>query len=236
MVMETTMKDPTISGGPKILIIEDDREISGIVAMELQFEGYDVTVEADGLSGLETATALAPDLVILDCMLPGLDGFEVCRKLRSASDVPILMLTARGRVADRVKGLDIGADDYVVKPFDLEELLARIRAQLRKHASRAATLLIGDLTVDPITRETRRGEREIHLSAKEWDLLAYLMRNPRRVLTREQILEAVWGYDFGGESNILDVYIRYLRQKIELPGKPRLIHTIRGVGYVLREE
>lgn len=230
------MNDVTTADGPKILIIEDDKEISGIVAMELRFEGYDVAVEADGLAGLEAANKWSPDLVILDCMLPGIDGLEVCRRLRSASDIPILMLTARGRVADRVKGLDTGADDYVVKPFDLEELLARIRAQLRKHASKPTSLQVGDLVVEPITRDVRRGARKIHLSTKEWDLLAFLMRNARQVLTRERILEEVWGYDFGGDSNILDVYVRYLRQKIEEPGRPKLLQTIRGVGYVLRED
>ncbi|MBM3268015.1 MAG: response regulator transcription factor [Candidatus Sericytochromatia bacterium] len=230
------MSDGTTPAGPKILIIEDDREISGIMAMELGFEGYAVSVEADGFAGLAAAARLGPDLVILDCMLPGLDGVEVCQRLRSVSDVPIVMLTARGRVADRVRGLDSGADDYVVKPFDLEELLARIRAQLRKHTAKPVAMKVGDLEMDQVAREVRRGSMPIHLSVKEWDLLAFLMRNTRQVLSRERILQEVWNYDFGGDSNILDVYVRYLRQKIEAPGKPKLLHTVRGVGYVLREE
>ena len=229
------MKTPTAPA--RILVIEDDAEISGIIALELGFEGYDVSVEGDGLGGLRAAADLDPDLVILDCMLPGLDGIEVCRRLRESSDVPILMVTARGRPADRVAGLDTGADDYLVKPFDLDELLARIRVQLRKRSALPrATLQVGDLWADTISREVRRGTRPVRLSVKEWDLLVFFMRNPRKVLARERILEEVWGQDFSSDGNILDVYIRYLRQKIEEPGQPKMLHTIRGVGYVLREE
>lgn len=228
--------DGRAAAGSKILIIEDDNEISGIIALELKFEGYEVSVAVDGPGGLEAAGQVAPDLIILDCMLPGLDGLEVCRRLRQASDVPILMLTARGRVADRVAGLDFGADDYVVKPFDLEELLARIRAQLRKNVARPRVVFqMGDLRVDTLTRDVSRGSREIKLSAKEWDLLHFFLRHPREVLSRERILQGVWGYDFGGDSNILDVYVRYIRLKIEEKGRPILIHTVRGVGFVLRE-
>jgi len=169
-------------------------------------------------------------------MLPGIDGLEVCQRLRAASKVPILMLTAKDTVQDRVQGLDAGADDYIVKPFQVEEFLARVRALLRRtEAERAPVLKFADLELDTRTRQARRGQRVIPLTAREFDLLELFMRHPRQVLTREMIFDRIWGYDFSGESNVLDVYIRYLRQKLEAEGEPRLIHTLRSVGYVLRE-
>jgi len=222
----------------RILVIEDEERIAAFLKRGLIYEGYKVEVAHDGTLGLEMAREQPPDLVILDWMLPGLDGLEVCRRLRAASDVPILMLTAKEDVQDRVLGLDAGADDYLVKPFDFAELLARIRALFRRvaPASRPEVLRFGDLTLDTGTHRAQRGERYIDLTAKEYELLELFLRNPRRVLTRELIFDRVWGYDFGGESNIIEVYVRYLRQKTEEAGEPRLLHTVRGVGYVLREE
>jgi two-component system response regulator MprA len=169
--------------------------------------------------------------------MPGLDGLEFCRRMRTSDDTPILMLTARDEVADRVRGLDAGADDYLVKPFAADELLARVRALLRRREPRehSASLRFADLTVDTLSRQVFRGTREVTFSAKEYDLLVYLLRHPRQVLTRDQLLEAVWGYGYDGESNVLDVYVGYLRQKLEANGEPRIIHTARGVGYALRE-
>jgi len=222
----------------RILVIEDEERIAQFVKRGLIYEGYRVDVAYDGSSGLQMAREQLPDLVILDWMLPGLDGLEVCRRLRAASDVLILMLTAKEDVQDRVTGLDAGADDYLVKPFDFDELLARIRALFRRAApsSRPEVLKFGDLTLDTGTHRAQRGDRYIDLTAKEYELLELFMRNPRRVLTREMIFDRVWGYDFGGESNIIEVYVRYLRQKTEEKGEPRIIHTVRGVGYVLRED
>jgi two-component system response regulator MprA len=222
----------------RILVIEDEERIAQFLKRGLIYEGYRVDVAYDGSSGLEMARDQLPDLVILDWMLPGLDGLEVCRRLRAASNVPILMLTAKDEVPDRVTGLDAGADDYLVKPFDFDELMARIRALFRRvqPSSRPEVLKFIDLTLDTGTHRAQRGERFIDLTAKEYELLELLMRNPRRVLTREMIFDRVWGYDFGGESNIIEVYVRYLRQKTEEKGEPRLIHTVRGVGYVLRED
>ena len=222
----------------RILVIEDEERIAQFVKRGLIYEGYRVDVAYDGPSGLQMAREQLPDLVILDWMLPGLDGLEVCRRLRAASDVPILMLTAKEDVQDRVTGLDAGADDYLVKPFDFDELLARIRALFRRAApsSRPEVLKFGDLTLDTGTHRAQRSDRYIDLTAKEYELLELFMRNPRRVLTREMIFDRVWGYDFGGESNIIEVYVRYLRQKTEENGEPRLVHTVRGVGYVLRED
>ncbi|MEP0762301.1 MAG: response regulator transcription factor [Chloroflexota bacterium] len=222
----------------RILVIEDEERIAQFVKRGLIYEGYRVDVAYDGPSGLQMAREQLPDLVILDWMLPGLDGLEVCRRLRAASDVPILMLTAKEDVQDRVTGLDAGADDYLVKPFDFDELLARIRALFRRAApsSRPEVLKFGDLTLDTGTHRAQRSDRYIDLTAKEYELLELFMRNPRRVLTREMIFDRVWGYDFGGESNIIEVYVRYLRQKTEEKGEPRVIHTVRGVGYVLRED
>ncbi len=222
----------------RILVIEDEERIAQFVKRGLIYEGYRVDVAYDGSSGLQMAREQLPDLVILDWMLPGLDGLEVCRRLRAASDVLILMLTAKEDVQDRVTGLDAGADDYLVKPFDFDELLARIRALVRRAApsSRPEVLTFGDLTLDTGTHRAQRGDRYIDLTAKEYELLELFMRNPRRVLTREMIFDRVWGYDFGGESNIIEVYVRYLRQKTEEKSEPRVIHTVRGVGYVLRED
>jgi len=222
----------------RILVIEDEERIAQFLKRGLIYEGYRVDVAYDGPSGLDMARDQPPDLVILDWMLPGLDGLEVCRRLRAASNVPILMLTAKDEVPDRVTGLDAGADDYLVKPFDFDELMARIRALFRRSqpSSRPEVLKFSDLTLDTGTHRAQRGERYIDLTAKEYELLELLMRNPRRVLTREMIFDRVWGYDFGGESNIIEVYVRYLRQKTEEKGEPRLIHTVRGVGYVLRED
>ncbi|MCL5997669.1 MAG: response regulator transcription factor [Chloroflexi bacterium] len=221
-----------------ILVIEDDPAIRDLLRRGLAYENYKVTASPDGASGLAAARDNPPDLVILDWMMPGLDGLEVCKRLRAASNVPILMLTAKDSVSDRVIGLETGADDYLVKPFAFPELLARVHALLRRAApsSKPEILRYADLTLDTGTRLAKRSDRTFELTAKEYDLLEYLIRNPRQVLTREQILDRVWGYDFGGESNVLEVYVRYLRQKTEANNEPRLIHTVRGVGYVLREE
>ncbi|OFV85441.1 MAG: DNA-binding response regulator [Acidobacteria bacterium RBG_16_64_8] len=220
----------------RILVIEDEDRILQFLRRGLTYEGYRVETAADGPSGLALARENAPDLVILDWMLPGLDGLEVCRRLRAAGDVPILMLTAKEAVSDRVEGLDAGADDYLVKPFEFDELLARIRALLRRsHPEAADVLVFNDLRLDTGTHQAYRGDRLVELTAKEYELLVLFMRNPRQVLTREVIFDRVWGYDFGGESNIIEVYVRYLRQKTEAGAEPRLIHTVRGVGYVLRE-
>ena len=224
--------------GERVLVIEDEGRIAQFIERGLIYEGYRVSVARDGKIGLATARDNPPDLVILDWMLPGLDGLEVCKRLRAASDVPILMLTAKDDVKDRVIGLDAGADDYLVKPFSVDELLARIRALFRRTtpASRPDILRFSDLTLDTGTHRAYRGEQAIDLTAKEYELLELFMRNPRQVLTRDVIFDRVWDYDFGGESNIIEVYVRYLRQKTETENKPRLIHTVRGVGYVLREE
>lgn len=220
----------------RILIIEDDEAIVKVLQRGLTYEGYEASAALDGESGLVMARANPPDLVVLDWMLPGMDGLEVCEKLREAGSVPILMLTAKDTVDDRVKGLDAGADDYMVKPFELEEFLARVRALLRRtQQERAVVLTFEDLSLDTSTRQASRENRVISLTAKEYDLLELFLRHPRQVLTREVIFDRVWGYDFGGESNVLDVYIRYLRQKLESGGEARLIHTVRGVGYVMRE-
>lgn len=220
-----------------ILVVEDDRRIRDMVRRGLIFEGYEVTVAEDGETALQLARNAMPDAVILDIMLPGMSGLEVCNRLRNASTVPILMLTARDTVQDRVTGLDAGADDYLVKPFSFEELLARLRALFRRHRMEAAPEVyqFADLTLNPRTHQVFRGDEEISLTAKEFDLLELFMRHPNQVLTREQIYDHVWEYDFGGESNIIEVYIRYLRAKLEAGGKSRLIQTVRGVGYTLRE-
>ncbi|HWQ15110.1 MAG TPA: response regulator transcription factor [Roseiflexaceae bacterium] len=221
-----------------LLIVEDEAEIAGYLRRGLTFEGYSVEVAADGPAAISAARERPPDLVVLDLMLPGMDGLEVARRIRSASDVPIIMLTARDAVPDRVAGLEAGADDYLIKPFAFEELLARIRVQLRRRQreEQPGVLRYGPLVMDTAAHETSIGERRVDLTAKEYDLLELFMRHPQQVLTREVIYDRVWGYDFGGESNIIEVYVRYLRQKLEARGEPRLIHTVRGVGYILREE
>lgn len=221
----------------RVLIIEDDPQITSFLRRGLLYEGYQVEASADGETGLAAARDRPPDVVILDLMLPGISGLEVCRRLRAASDVPILILTAKDAVPDRVAGLDAGADDYLVKPFAFDELLARLRAILRRRqpVAQQEVLSLGDLTMNLATREVYRGRRRIELTAKEFDVLELFLRNPRQVLTRDLLYERIWGYDFSGESNIIEVYIRYLRTKLEAGGEPRLLHTVRGVGYVLRE-
>lgn len=223
----------------RILVVEDEARIASFISRGLRMEGYQVDVAPDGDTALDKAFSNPPDLIILDVMLPDIDGLEVCRQLRMAgADEPVLMLTAKDAIPDRVAGLDAGADDYLVKPFAFDELVARIRALLRRTAPPDANVpwQFADLELDPATRQARRGEREIELTAKEYDVLELFMRHPRQVLTRDIIYDRIWGYDFGGESNIIDVYVRYLRAKLEAKGEPRLIHTLRGVGYVLREE
>ena len=224
-----------------VLIADDDRRITDMLRRTLSYEGYRVVSAADGCEALDLVQSQRPDVVVLDWLMPGVDGLEVARRIRAASSgeapTPILMLTARDAVEDRVEGLDSGADDYLVKPFAPAELLARIRVLLRRWepVREDAVLRYADLVLDPVTRETRRGDRLFDLSPKEFDLLRLLMRHPRQVLTRERILQEVWGYDFGNEGNVLEVYIGYLRAKTEAGGEPRLIQTVRGVGYVLRE-
>jgi two-component system, OmpR family, response regulator MprA len=222
----------------RILVIEDEERIRQFLKRGLTYEKYSVDTAIDGQEGLDKARDNPPDLVLLDVMLPGIDGLEVCRRLRAASDdVPILMLTAKESIEDRVAGLNAGADDYLTKPFSFDELLARVRALLRRaQPSQPQVHRFADLELDTGTRQGRRGGQTFDLTAKEYELLELFMRNPRQVLTRDVIFDRVWGYDFGGESNIIEVYVRYLRQKTEIDGLPRLIHTVRGVGYVLREE
>ena len=220
----------------RILVIEDEERIRNFLQRGLTFEGYRVDTAADGEAGLDIARDNPPDLVLLDLMLPGLDGIEICRRLRAASDLPILMLTAKESVEDRVTGLDAGADDYLVKPFAFDELMARVRALLRRaQPAKPQVYRFGDLELDTGTRQGRRADRIFDLTAKEYELLELFMRHPRQVLTREIIFDRVWDYDFGGESNIIEVYVRYLRQKTEADGLPRVVHTVRGIGYVLRE-
>lgn len=222
----------------RILVVEDDPRMADMLRRGLIFEGYQVELAQDGEAALNAARDSLPDLVVLDLMLPGeLDGLEVCRRLRAASDVPILMLTAKGTLSDKVSGLDSGADDYLVKAdFQFEELMARIRALLRRRQPASQEVLrFADLSLIPASREAVRGDRRLGLTAREFDVLELFMRHPRQVLTRDVIYDRIWNYDFGGESNIIEVYIRYLRTKMEAEGEPRLIHTVRGVGYVLRE-
>jgi two-component system response regulator MprA len=221
----------------KILVVDDEPAVRESLRRALQLEGYEVALARDGLEALESVHADGVDAVVLDVSMPRLDGLETCRRLRSeGSALPVLMLTARDEVADRVAGLDAGADDYVVKPFALEELLARLRALLRRAAPADGDVLrFSDLELDPATRDVHRGGDRIELTRTEFSLLELFLLNPRQVLTRSIIFERVWGYDFGFGSNSLDVYIGYLRRKTEQGGKPRLIQTVRGVGYALRE-
>jgi two-component system response regulator MprA len=220
----------------RILVVDDDPEIVNILRRGLIYEGYTVETASDGTEALVKAREIEPDLVILDIMMPGVDGVEVSKRLRQADDVPILMLTAKGTVPDKIEGLDSGADDYMVKPFDFDELLARVRALLRRREPKEGEVLrFSDLSLNTATREVTRGKDGISLTALEFELLEYFLRHPRQVLKRDRIYEIVWGYDYDGESNVIEVYVNYLRTKLEASSKPRLIHTVRGVGYVLRE-
>jgi two-component system response regulator MprA len=221
----------------RILAVDDDPQILDLLKRGLAYEGYRVDTAADGPAALVSARDNPPDLVVLDWMLPGMDGLEVCRRLRAGSDIPILLLTPKTGVPDRVTGLDSGADDYLVKPFNFDERLARVRALLRRR-QRTATpqvLRFGKLTLDAAARQVVHDGQTLELSTKEFDVLELLMRHPRQVVSRETFYDRIWGYDFGGESNILEVYIRYLRAKLEKAGGQGLIQTVRGIGYVLRE-
>jgi two-component system response regulator MprA len=220
----------------RILVVDDERPVRDALERALRLEGYEVDVAADGQAALVGLARRSADAIVLDVLMPVLDGLETCRTLRRHEDrTPVLMLTARHEVTDRVAGLDAGADDYLVKPFALEELLARLRALLRRTIGGDELLAFADLTLDPGTREVHRGGRPIELTRTEFLLLELFMRNPRQVLTRDVIFDRVWGYDFGPASNSLEVYVGYLRRKTEAEGEPRLIHTVRGVGYALRE-
>jgi DNA-binding response OmpR family regulator len=225
----------TATASARVLVVEDDEAIADVLRRSLRAEGHEVRSAADGVEALTEAQQFVPDLVILDLGLPRLDGVEVCRRLRAEGDVPILILTARTDTDDRVEGLDSGADDYLVKPFERQELLARIRALLRRRPPRgSASLVVGDLTLNPDSREVRRGEREIELTNREFELLEYLAHNQKLVVSRERLLEEVWGYDPTDETNTIDVFISNLRRKLEGGGEERLLHTKRGAGYVLR--
>jgi two-component system response regulator MprA len=220
-----------------ILVVDDDDEIRASLRRGLNAAGFTVSLAADGEAALRQVLEAPPDLVVLDIMMPGLDGLEVVRRLRNGDDqLPVVMLTARDAVPDRVAGLDAGADDYLVKPFALSELVARIRVRLRRRAARADTeLRFADVRLDPGLREATRGERMIPLTNTEYELLRLFLLNPKQVLSRDRIYERVWGYEFVGESKVIEVYVRYLREKLEADGEPRLIHTLRGAGYVLKE-
>jgi len=218
----------------RILVVEDEADIGDFIKRGLVYKGYEVSLAWDGERALAMAHEEPPDLVILDLMLPGLDGIEVCKRLRAAGDVPIVVLTARDAVSDKVKGLDAGADDYLTKPFAFDELLARVRAALRRRSPTDEVIKVGDLTVRPASREVRRGDREIRLTGREYELLELLARNAGNIVEKEQIFEKVWGYDFEAESDAIKVYIRYLRQKLNQAGEPDLIRAVRGVGYMLK--
>jgi two-component system, OmpR family, response regulator MprA len=223
----------------QILVVDDEPAVRDSLDRALRLEGYKVELAADGAEALSALDSDHPDAIVLDLMMPRVDGFEVCRRMRAAGDrTPVLVLTARDGVSDRVKGLDVGADDYLVKPFALDELLARLRALLRRSGSSAPgqVLRFSDLMLDPVAHQVKRGEREIDLTRTEFLLLELFLLHPRQVLTRSVIFERVWGYDFGPDSNSLEVYVSYLRRKLEAAGEPRLLHTVRGVGYVLREQ
>jgi two-component system, OmpR family, response regulator MprA len=220
---------------PRVLVVEDDEDIAQALQRSLRMEGYEVRATGDGNAAIEQGRGFAPDLVILDLGLPGLDGIEVAKRLRQDGDVPILILTARDALESRVEGLDAGADDYLVKPFERQELLARMRALLRRRPPRgSAPLKVGDLSLNVDTHETTRGDRPIELTQREFELLEYLMRNERIVISRQRLLDEVWGYDPFSTTNTIEVFVSNLRRKLEADGEPRLLHTIRGAGYVLR--
>jgi len=220
----------------RVLVVEDDEEIAQVLQRSLRMEGYEVKLAGDGVRGLEEAHAFLPDLIVLDLGLPRLDGVDVAKRLREDGDeVPILMLTARDALESRVEGLDVGADDYLVKPFERQELLARMRALLRRRPPRGmAPLRVSDLMLNPDTHEVQRGERKIELTQREFELLEYLMRNERLVISRQKLLDEVWGYDPFSITNTIEVFVSNLRRKLEAGGEPRLLHTVRGAGYVLR--
>ncbi len=221
---------------PTVLIVDDNQKMIDMLRRTLVYEGYDVLTALDGQQALTLAQAHRPDVIVLDWLMPRVDGLEVARRVRKADGIPIIMLTARDTLEDKILGLDSGADDYLVKPFEPGELLARIRALLRRSVTNEGEtpLVFDDLNVDPLTRDVRRGGRLIALSPKEYDLLTCFLRQPRRVITREKLLEDVWSYDFGGDANVLEVTVGHLRAKLEAGGAPRLIQTVRGVGYMLR--
>ena len=219
----------------RVLVVEDDEEIAQVLQRSLRLEGYEVKLALDGQIALDVAVAFNPDLVILDLGLPKVDGIEVAKRLRAHDDVPILMLTARDAVESRVEGLDSGADDYLVKPFERQELLARLRALLRRRPPRgSASVVVGDLSLNPDTHEVKRSDRDVELTQREFELLEYLMRNERIVVPRQRLLEEVWGYDPFATTNTIEVFVSNLRRKLEAGGEVRLLHTIRGAGYVLR--
>lgn len=221
----------------KVLIIEDEKEIVEFLKLELSHEGYEIDTALDGDRGLEKALSNNYSLIILDISLPGISGIEVCRRIRKGSNIPIVMLTAKDSLVDKVIGLDSGANDYITKPFFIEELLARIRAVLRNAAptpTDSKLLILGDITINSSSHDVLKGDNNINLSKKEFDLLEYLVKNRNIVLTRSQILEDVWGYEYEGETNVVDVYIKHLREKVDTPGTPKFIHTVRGVGYMAR--
>jgi two-component system, OmpR family, response regulator MprA len=225
-----------MSGRPRVLVVEDDTDIAGVLRRSLDKEGYDVRVAGDGERAIDEAGVFEPDAVVLDLGLPLLDGVDVCRRLREEGDVPILILTARDALESRVEGLDSGADDYLVKPFERDELLARLRALLRRRPPRgSAYLVVGDLRLNPDTREVTRADRVVELTAREFELLEHLMRNARIVVSRQALLDEVWGYHPFAETNTVDVFISNLRRKLEADGEERLLHTVRGAGYVVRE-
>jgi DNA-binding response OmpR family regulator len=225
-----------MSGRPRVLVVEDDMDIAGVLRRSLDKEGYDVRVAGDGESAIDEAGVFEPDAVVLDLGLPRLDGVDVCRRLREDGDVPILILTARDALESRVEGLDSGADDYLVKPFERDELLARLRALLRRRPPRgSAYLVVGDVRLNPDSREVTRGDRDVELTAREFELLEHLMRNARIVVSRQALLDEVWGYHPFAETNTVDVFISNLRRKLEAEGEERVLHTVRGAGYVVRE-
>jgi two-component system response regulator MprA len=225
-----------MSGRPRVLVVEDDTDIAGVLRRSLDKEGYDVRVAPDGEAAIDEAGVFEPDAVVLDLGLPRLDGVEVCRRLRDDGDVPILILTARDALEARVEGLDSGADDYLVKPFERDELLARLRALLRRRPPRgSAYLVVGDLRLNPDTHQVVRGDRDLELTAREFELLEHLMRNERIVVSRQALLDEVWGYHPFAETNTVDVFISNLRRKLEADGEARVLHTVRGAGYVLRD-